>query len=197
MVNNKTLKLVFVRHGESEKNTLKIKSSTKDKWPLTEKGMIHAKNIAQKLSCLEHFDIIISSPVLRARQTAEIISEYLNLPIVFEDLIGEYDYGNWNDLTSEETSAKHKDYLDYKTHQRGTQEHFDFKLGAAESRSDVVLRIGKFLEKIKKEYPNKNLIMVSHGGINGAIEMVLNNSNLETFYKKELIGHEEIETFIV
>lgn len=194
---NKTLKLVFVRHGESEKNVLKIRSSTIDKWPLTEKGKLHAKNVAQKLSTMGDFDIIISSPVLRARQTAEIISELLNLPIVFENLIGEYEYGNWNDLIEEEMVEKHKDYSEYRKHKKGTQEHFNFKLGGAESRADVIVRIREFLEKIKKEYSGKNLIMVSHGGINGAIEMALNNSNLETFYKKESIGHEEIETFLV
>jgi probable phosphoglycerate mutase len=193
----KTTKLVFVRHGESEKNILKIKSSTKDKWPLTEKGRSHAETIAQNLSTMGTFDIIISSPILRARQTAEIISERLNLPIVFDDSIGEYEYGNWNDLTHEEMSRKHQDYLEYKKHEKGTQEHFNFKLGGAESRSDVVVRIRNFLEKIKKEYSGKNLIVVSHGGINGAIEMVLNNSDLETFYKKESIGHQEIETFLM
>lgn len=191
------IKLVFVRHGESEKNVLKIKSSTKDKWPLTEKGKIHAKNTAQKLSSMGDFDVIISSPVLRARQTAEIISEQLQLPIVFEDLISEYEYGNWNDLTKEEMIEKHPDYSEYRKHEKGTQEHFNFKLGGAESRADVVERIGRFLEKIKKQYPGKNLIMVSHGGINGAIEMVLNNSDLDTFYNKESIGHEEIETFLL
>ncbi len=197
MKNHKTIKLVFVRHGESKKNILKIKSSTKDKWPLTEKGRSHAKSIAKKLSSISNFDVIICSPVLRARQTAEIISDYLHLPIVFEELIDEYNYGIWNDLTEEEMTEKHKNYAEYKKYKRGTQEHFDFKLGGAESRADVVRRIEKFLEKLKNEYPGKNLIMVSHGGINGAIEMVLNNSDLQTFYKKESIGHEEIETFLL
>jgi broad specificity phosphatase PhoE len=192
----KRIKLVFIRHGQSEKNILKIKSSAKDKHPLTEKGKVQAQNAAKKLSANNDFDLIISSPVLRARQTAEIISEQLHLPVVFDDLISEYDYGNWNDLTEEELLEK-KDYSEYRKHKRGTQEHFNFKLGGTESRSDVVERVRKFLEKIKKEYPGKNLIIVSHGGINGAIEMVLKNFDLEAFYKKELIGHDEIETFIV
>lgn len=193
----KKIKLVFVRHGQSEKNILRIKSSAKDKYPLTDKGKAQAKEVAQKLSKYDSFDIVISSPVLRARQTAEIISEQLHLPVIFDDLISEYDYGNWNDLTEEEMLERHEDYSEYKKHERGTQEHFDFKLGGTESRSDVVVRVRKFLEKIKQEYPGKNLIIVSHGGINGAIEMILNNSGLESFYKKERIGHDEIETFVI
>lgn len=193
----KKIKLVFVRHGQSEKNILRIKSSAKDKYPLTDKGKAQAKEVAQKLSRDDSFDLVISSPVLRARQTAEIISEQLHIPVVFDDLISEYDYGNWNDLTEEEMLERHEDYSEYKKHERGTQEHFDFKLGGTESRSDVVARVRKFLEKIKQEYPGKNLIVVSHGGINGAIEMVMNNSDLEAFYKKERIGHDEIETFII
>jgi broad specificity phosphatase PhoE len=193
----KKIKLVFVRHGQSEKNILRIKSSAKDKHPLTEKGKAQAKDAAFKLSKDDSFDFIISSPVLRARQTAEIISEQLHVPVVFDDLISEYDYGKWNDLTEEEMLERHEDYLEYKKYEKGTQEHFDFKLGGTESRGDVVKRVSKFLEKIKEEYPGKNLIIVSHGGINGAIEMALNNSDLEAFYKKELIGHDEIETFII
>lgn len=197
MENDKTIKLVFVRHGQSEKNILKVKSSTKDRHPLTEEGKTQAKNTAQRLSTHGNFDFIICSPVLRARQTAEIISEYLHVPVVFDDLISEYDYGNWNDLTEEEMIEQHKDYSEYRKHERGTQEHFDFKLGGTESRADVVGRAKKFLEKIKEEYSGKNLIVVSHGGINGAIELALNSSGLEVFYEKERIGHEEIETFLV
>ncbi|MDQ5953049.1 MAG: isoleucyl-tRNA synthetase, partial [Patescibacteria group bacterium] len=106
----KKIKLVFVRHGQSEKNILRIKSSAKDKHPLTEKGKAQAKDAAFKLSKDDSFDFIISSPVLRARQTAEIISEQLHVPVVFDDLISEYDYGKWNDLTEEEMLERHEDY---------------------------------------------------------------------------------------
>lgn len=190
-------KLVFVRHGESEKNVLGIKSSTLDKWPLTEKGITHARRMADRLKKMDRYDIILSSPVLRARQTAEIISTILKVPIEYEHLLGEYEYGRWNDLTKLELEDNHADYIKYKNLKRGTKEHFNFKLGGAESRADVVERIKRFVHKVSIEYPGKNVLVVSHGGINGAISMALDNTILESFYDKELIDHEEIETFTI
>jgi broad specificity phosphatase PhoE len=109
----KDTKLVFVRHGESEKNVQRIKSSTLDKWPLTEKGREHAKNVANRLKEMGQFDILLSSPILRARQTAEIISNKLNLPIIYEELLKEYEYGRWNDLTKEELKKNGVEISDY------------------------------------------------------------------------------------
>lgn len=43
----------------------------------------------------------------------------------------------------------------------------------------------------------QNILLVSHGGINGAISQVLENADLKTFYEKEAIDHEEIETYII
>lgn len=190
-------RLVFVRHGESEKNVLKIKSSSVDKWPLTENGKKHAKNIADRLNGMGHFEIILSSPVLRARQTAEIISQKLGLPVVIEDLLKEYEPGRWNDIPREELERSYSDWSEYKKIKVGTKEHYDFKLGGAESRADVVKRIKKFIKKICKEYQGQNLLLVSHGGINGAIAQLLENADLKTFYEKEAISHDEIETFFV
>lgn len=191
------LRLVFVRHGESEKNTLNMYSSTIDKWPLTERGVNHANIIADKLMRMGHFDIILSSPVLRARQTAEVISARLGLPVKIEELLGEYEHGFWNDIPKEKLFENHSDYREYKSLKRGSEEHFDFKLGGAESRADVVERIKKFIKKVAKEYPGKKILLVSHAGINSAIAMAVENISIESFYEKESIGHEEIETFYI
>lgn len=196
MVDNK-IKLVFVRHGESEKNILGIKSSTLDTWPLTAKGKKHAQNLADKLKQMGPFDIILSSPLLRTRQTAEIIGTKLAVPIKFEVLLSERDYGRWNDLTKQDLEENHADYREYKQHRSGTTEHFNFKTGGAESKADVVERVKRFIGQVAKEYPGKNILVVSHGVINGAIAMALGATSLESFYNKELIGYEDIETYSV
>jgi alpha-ribazole phosphatase len=119
------------------------------------------------------------------------------LPVVLEDSLREYEYGRWNDLNKEKLLKNHSDYIEYKKHARGTEEHFNFKLGGAESRADVVERIRKFIKKVMKEYPGKSILLVSHGGINGAIAKALNNISLESYAEKELIDHEEIETYYI
>lgn len=75
--------IFFVRHGESNSNVDGVHRGSKAE--LTEKGKQQAKDVASRIQRIS-VDTIISSPYLRARQTAEIISETCNLPIEESDL---------------------------------------------------------------------------------------------------------------
>lgn len=78
------MKIYLVRHGESEdaKNNLYQTFIT----PLSEKGQLQAESITRKLKNIE-FSAIYSSPLPRAKQTAEIINQQYKLPIqILEDL---------------------------------------------------------------------------------------------------------------
>ena len=194
MTNQNTV-LVFVRHGESEKNILKLRSYSVDKWPLTKKGQEHAQNVAGRLLEMGKFDLIISSPVLRARQTAEIIAAKLQVPVECDDLLSEYNCGTWNDNTIKQLEDSHSDYQEYMKIIRGTDEHFRYKLGGAESRADIVTRLRQFLNKVLKQHPGRQILLVSHGGINAAIAKVLHGISTAEFYEKELIDHETVEFF--
>ncbi|MGC8609643.1 MAG: histidine phosphatase family protein, partial [Thermoplasmata archaeon] len=77
-------KVIFVRHGESESNIYGIISDDYNRFPLTERGREQAKWTSEQLRSLR-FDGIISSPILRAYQTAMIIGEALGMdPIIDE-----------------------------------------------------------------------------------------------------------------
>lgn len=86
---------VLIRHGESEANVRNVISEDVEKYPLTEKGRDQAKFIAEQIGGFK-FDGIISSPVLRARQTAEIISEFMGIPYVVDSRIRESGLGDYN-----------------------------------------------------------------------------------------------------
>ena len=77
----------FVRHGESEDNSAPIIQNGDT--ALNEKGFSQADAIAKRLANLE-FDILIASPLLRAQQTAHIISEKTNKKIITSELFVEY-----------------------------------------------------------------------------------------------------------
>ena len=74
--------------------------------PLTEIGIRQAKNIVEILKSYD-FDLIISSPLKRALQTAEIISKTLNIEIEVNDLFKERDNGIFAGLTFEEAEIKY------------------------------------------------------------------------------------------
>ena len=73
----------FVRHGQSIDNTLPVLHS-KDS-PLSETGKQQAKDLAQRLATV-NFEIIISSPLPRAKETASYISESSDKKVIYSDL---------------------------------------------------------------------------------------------------------------
>jgi probable phosphoglycerate mutase len=87
------VKLYFTRHGESEANVLREISNRGIKHPLTEQGRQQAQTLAAELlpACIA---AIYTSPLLRAVQTAEILSQALGVGFQVTDALREYDCGS-------------------------------------------------------------------------------------------------------
>jgi probable phosphoglycerate mutase len=86
------MRLYFVRHGESEANLLNEFSNRGLKHGLTEKGQQQAYALAQRLHAVPVV-AIFSSPLLRARQTAEILAHELGVAYQVADALREFDCG--------------------------------------------------------------------------------------------------------
>ena len=103
-------------------------------------------------------DIIISSPLTRTRQTAEIINEGRNIKTIYDKRIIERDYGEY------EGYQKHEfEYLDYWRYKK------NLKYKKAENVQDFYKRIYAFIEDAKQRYNDKTVLLVIHGGISVAI----------------------------
>ncbi len=87
--------VVLIRHGESYTNRNGILSSELNKYRLTEEGLEQARFTGEQLKGLK-FNGIISSPVLRAVETANIINQFLNLQITTDNRAVESDFGEYN-----------------------------------------------------------------------------------------------------
>jgi probable phosphoglycerate mutase len=92
-------RLLWVRHGESQANILKLLSSSKVDLPLTDKGRLQAEQTAAALSRLP-VSGVYASPLLRAVQTAGIIAAPLRLPVRVLDNFKEVQVGELEDLGS-------------------------------------------------------------------------------------------------
>jgi isoleucyl-tRNA synthetase len=147
-------KYTFIRHGEAYSNldgiiNVKIEN---DKG-LTENGVHQIEEIANKLgSENKNFDLIITSPYNRTKQTAEILSKNLNnIEIIIEDKIKEFQLDaswegeKWSDLYKE---SEHK----FHTKIRGEEE----------SRYELSLRMAQTLYELEEKYEGKNILLVSH-----------------------------------
>ena len=85
--------VLMTRHGQTDWNVEKRVQGKAD-IELNATGIEQAKITSEKLKD-EKIDIIISSPLKRAKQTAEIINQTLNCPIIYEDGISERDFGEF------------------------------------------------------------------------------------------------------
>ena len=94
------MKIILVRHGESIANSKGISQGNQDEWEdtnLTEKGFKQARGVAERLR-EEPIDLIFSSDLKRAKQTAEEINKFHNVPIQLEP--------NLRDMTNNEDLEK-------------------------------------------------------------------------------------------
>ena len=157
------MKLIFVRHGETAYNRLNKRLGQLDE-PLNEIGLKQAEELAEQIE--DNFDVIFSSPLKRASKTAEIIANKFNKKIIFSEYLKERNFGSlagtvWKE--GEKESVK-----------------YDDRPYGGESVEDVKARIDKFIKEVKKNYPDKTVLVVTHGGI---IRL------MHYLYRKEEIGH--------
>lgn len=154
------MKLYFVRHGESIANTQSIISNRNLPHPLTDKGRQQAHAFAQQLQSAS-ITRIFTSPILRARETAEILASELNTPLEITDALREYDCGA---LEGQSYLEHEQDYVRLFTAWRNG--NFDSRFDGGESLNDLRARFVPFVQRLTREANAKeNFVLVSHGGV--------------------------------
>jgi probable phosphoglycerate mutase len=96
---------LFIRHGETAPNRDRVRCGGDHDVPLTEEGCAHVSRMGEILG-RKNYDIgvIVTSDLLRTRQTAQILNEQLGkLPLHIEPLLNERNLGEWNGMSIAET----------------------------------------------------------------------------------------------
>lgn len=157
------MQILIIRHGQSEADLLKVHEGRAD-FPLTEMGRRQAKLMAERVK--EHFppEIIWSSTLKRAKETATILADALDCPVKFEESLMEYNNGILAGLTYEEG----KKYPIPKTmHERRVEN--------GESSIEFRMRVESIFSEILYTSTCNRIAIVAHGG-------VINNL-MRAFYK--------------
>lgn len=151
------MKLLLVRHGESEADILGVHEGRAD-FPLTERGQEQAQLLSAWLKANEDFDEIIASPLVRARQTAERIAQATGVPLTLDDQLMEWDNGLLAGMDREAANLK------YPLPEGGRKGHH--KHANTESLIEFRARAEDFMSRLKEAYPmGARLCIVSHGGM--------------------------------
>ena len=141
----------LIRHRESENNVLKIESSkleNKNQFGLSKTGKQKTAAEAKKYT---HFDLIITSPFRRAKETASYFSHTSGCEIIEDDRIREVDAAAF------ELCSYNKAEFFIENNSKETS----FPEG--ESLQQAQDRVIEFFEAINHQYNNKNILIVSHG----------------------------------
>lgn len=145
------MKLYVVRHGETLENANdclvgRINSS------LTVEGINQAKVVKEKFKDI-NIDLIVSSPLDRCKQTAEVISDNI-IPIIYSDKLLGRDHGEFTGKPK--SSMNFDEYWNYNK---------NIQYERAESVKDLYDRVDNLIKELKEEYKDKNIIIVTHSGI--------------------------------
>lgn len=161
--NDRITKIVVSRHGESEKNIKEIEWSKNEGYPLTENGINDIEKISEEIG--GDFDVILCSPVLRTKQTAEILNKKINKEIVFVEELREMYRGDWEGEVSKEIKQEIEEYrgLSFK-------DKYNYKKdNNGESFLELEARVKKFVNSLGK-YKGKKILVVTHEGLRRFIE---------------------------
>lgn len=146
------MKIYLVRHGQVPHNA-SHQYNTKDE-DLTAIGIKQALEVKEKIKSID-FDIIYSSPLIRAKHTAEIITDN-SKSIIFDDRIRERSCGDLSGKPLEVTNRV--EYWNYYT---------DIQYGTSENIQEFFKRVYDFLDELKtKDY--KKVLIVAHSGVSKA-----------------------------
>lgn len=152
--------LLFVRHGESLANTLRIVSNRDFPHPLTALGTQRAEQLAGELKDRQ-ISKIYSSPILRAKQTAEILARRLSLIVEVADGLREYDCGDLEGFGDEETWKRHSEVINAWLY----NQDFDVRSPGGESFHDIERRFVPFIDYLRGRHDDgETILLVGHGG---------------------------------
>ncbi len=165
------MRIVLVRHGKTDWGRDKRISGWSDP-VLNEDGIAESRTLLAKLS-RETFDVIVSSPLKRACQTAEIFREQLNLPLVQDEDIRERHFGTLEGLTWEDVKAK----LGPDIREKDRAQLFDYREFGGESAAQVQERLTRFVDSLRGGRWKKPLV-VTHSGIIRMLHLLHDRSSV-------------------
>ena len=145
------MKLYIARHGETAWN-VENKVSGRTDIPLTDQGLEQARELARN-AMGKGIQVILCSPLLRARQTAQAVSDAIGIPIQIDDRLIELNFGIF-----EGQSRFDPDF-------QFTRAQLPTRYPGGESAFDLAHRVYSLLEDVKWNYADKTVLLVCHGGV--------------------------------
>jgi len=169
----KETEIILIRHGETEWNSQQRMQGHSNS-DLSSVGQAQIQALGQWMKNVP-FDLIYSSDSLRAKQTAEAITQFSGHELQFDQRLREKNLGVFEGLTSEEARERHPEVFRlFKT--AGSK----YVIDEGESTQQLQDRALEIVDEIRIKHPEEHVLLVTHGGF---IRVVMKHSlglSLET-----------------
>jgi probable phosphoglycerate mutase len=173
--------LYIMRHGKTDWNA-KHKIQGRTDIPLNEEGRRTAEQAAKEYADIP-LDTCYCSPLIRAKETAEIVLKERNIPIIPDERLMEMGFGIYEGL---ENSFSIPDCPINVLFQN--PENYRNPDGGAESLEALYARTGEFLKEVVEPQlqRGKNILIVGHGAMNSSIICQVKGLAIDNFLKTDL-----------
>jgi broad specificity phosphatase PhoE/ribonuclease HI len=146
---------LLLRHGQTPLSAERRFAGRGD-IPLTEAGRRQAAAAASRLSARGGIDVIVTSPLQRARRTAQAVAEATGAPLQVENDLIEADFGKWEGLTFAEAAAQWPDEM------MAWLANADVAPPGGESFATAAHRVLGALDRLLAAHPQRTMVLVSH-----------------------------------
>jgi uncharacterized phosphatase len=169
------MKLVVVRHGETDHNLMGILMGHKD-IGLSKKGIEQSSILAERLKAVE-FNIIYCSDLKRCKETLREIARYhKDIPVVFSTDLRERNMGVFEGAPRERL---HEAFISFQGNP------LDFKPEGGESVNELSRRAKKFLDLLQTNHKNESVLVITHGGIMRCLDSLLTQRPLLDLFNNQ------------
>lgn len=150
--------LAIVRHSISLSNGADLISGAANDVRLSKEGVLYAQKVRDAYDW-NRFDVVYASPMVRAIQTASILTNQ-RPDIRYDERIQEMDFGEWDGMSANPFREEHPEIFDYAG--MFNDQYSNFAPGA-ESYEQLIARCRDFIEMLKAEHPHDAVLAVCHG----------------------------------
>ena len=148
--------IIFLRHGQALNNTERILAGRTPGVPLTEKGIDQAEKAAKFLEDM-NISAIYSSPIERAKDTANIVGTHNSVDVKIDDRLIELDMGKFTGVPYDEIFSSHGNVF-----MKFYKGELEIAHNGVETFSDVKKRVLGMVDHVIENHPDENVVLVTH-----------------------------------
>lgn len=168
--------LYVLRHGKTEWNA-KQKLQGRTDIPLNEEGRKMAERASEEYKNV-HFDICYCSPLIRAKETAKILLEGRNIPVIYDERLVEMGFGSYEGIENSFSIPDCPINVIFKH-----PEDYKESIGGSETFDELFERTGSFIKEVVDPQSDKDILIVGHGAMNSSIICQVNNLSIDKFWE--------------